>query len=187
MAVLWRVFPWEAGAKAGAPYSASYVSPLQGSGRFDLPGRSAGVVYLAETPEHAVAESIQGFRNQLLDADDLLRWGRPLALARIELDDQVRRRVADLCDPAVLADYGIGPDRVSARERAATQAIALDLLERGHVGLRWWSAFIGEWHTVVLFRDRIAPGDVAYGAPEPLALDHPAVRDAAGVLDIDLP
>ena len=43
----WRVFPWDAAAKPGEPFSSSYVYPNQGSGRFDL--RDVPVLYLAET------------------------------------------------------------------------------------------------------------------------------------------
>jgi hypothetical protein len=43
-----------------------------------LPAVPGGVLYLAETPEHAVAEAIQHYRGQWLDAADLIVAGHPL-------------------------------------------------------------------------------------------------------------
>lgn len=55
---------------------------------------------------------------------------------------------------------------------------------RGHAGLRWWSAFWGEWHTTVLFRDRIPADAITYGVPLPLGIAMPPVVEAARLLDI---
>jgi len=62
----WRVFPWDPNAKLGEPFSPSYIHPNQGSGRFDVAGTL--VVYLAETAVHAVAEKLQRFRGQKINA-----------------------------------------------------------------------------------------------------------------------
>jgi hypothetical protein len=70
------------------------------------------------------------------------------------------------------------------RDRARTQKIATTLQERGHTGLRWWSAFWGEWHTVVLFRDSAPSDALTYGQPEPVDITMPLVRNAARLLDI---
>ncbi|MET0396684.1 MAG: RES family NAD+ phosphorylase [Longimicrobiaceae bacterium] len=178
----WRVFPWDPAAPPGEPFSASFVPGGQGSGRFDvLPGR---VLYLAESPEHAVAEKIQRFRAHELEPWDLTEFGRALALVPVELAPAPAARVADLCDPAVLLEHGVRPDQVAARSRDTTRAIAAGLHARGLAGLRWWSAMWGEWHAVTLFLDRLAEGDLRWGKPEPLSLDHPAVREAADALMI---
>ncbi|HEX8694664.1 MAG TPA: RES family NAD+ phosphorylase [Longimicrobium sp.] len=187
--VLWRVFPWDPLAAEGERFSAAFVPAGQGSGRFDLPGRSSGVLYLAETPEHAVGELIQRFRNQPapLDAADLVVAGHTLALVRVSVAPAVAGRVADLCDPGLLARHGIRPDDTAARRRATSQEVAAGLHAEGYVGLRWWSAFFGEWHTVVLFRERAGAGALAYAAPTALGLAHPAVVEAARSLDVPLP
>ncbi|HEX8241997.1 MAG TPA: RES family NAD+ phosphorylase [Longimicrobium sp.] len=185
---LWRVFPWDPGAAEGERFSAAFVPGGQGRGRFDLPGEAAGVLYLAESPEHAVAELIQRYRNQPapLEPADLTAYGHALALVEVTVRARVAERIADLCDPEVLARHAIAPDRTAARDRAASQSIAAGLHAGGYAGLRWWSAFFGEWHTVVLFRGRLAAGDLRYAGPARLSVDDSAVREAARSLDVPL-
>jgi hypothetical protein len=158
---------------------------VQGQGRFDLPGAPGGVLYLAESPDHAVGERIQAFRGQRLEAADLRIEGKPLAIVPFELPEPLRSDLVDLCDPGTLARLDLGPDRIAARDRGTTRAIASRLHAEGAAGLRWWSAFFGEWHSVVLFRDRVdvppEPGD-----PQALALDHPAVVEAARALGVGI-
>ncbi|HEU0077266.1 MAG TPA: RES family NAD+ phosphorylase [Longimicrobiaceae bacterium] len=181
----WRVFPWDPEAAAGERFSPSYVPPGQGKGRFDLPGVPGGVLYLAETPEHAVAELVQHFRGQDLDDADLLAAGRRLALVAVALPEPVRESVLDLCDPGELARLGVRPDETASRDRGATQRISAAVHAAGHAGLRWWSAFSGDWHTALLFRDRI-PDPLSFDTPEPLTLQHPALREAARALGIEV-
>lgn len=138
---------------------------------------------MAESPEHAVAEMIQHYRGQILDAADLCVAGRPLALARITIDDDVMAGVADLCDAAVLSRLGIQPDETASSNRRTTQRIAAQLYAGGHSGLRWWSALTGDRHMLVLFRDRTKT-HLRFGAPEPLTLPHVAVIEATRALGI---
>jgi len=177
------VFPWDPDAPDTERFSPTYVPPTQGTGRFDLSGLGGGVLYLAETPEHAVAEMIQHYRGQVLDGADLRIAGHPLALVEVTLPARVRHGVIDLCDPEILVRLGARPDETASNHRKVTQRIAAQVHRVGHAGLRWWSALTGDWHTVVLFLDRLDPGP-AYGAPEPLTIDHPAVAEAARVLGI---
>lgn len=90
--------------------------------------------------------------------------------------------LVDLCDPSELLRHGLRPDQTASRDRRVTQIIATTLHAAGHAGLRWWSALFGDWHTVVLFRD--LAGDLEFGAPEPLSLEHAAVREAMRALGI---
>ena len=62
-----------------------------------------------------------------------------------------------------------------------TQPIARAAWKAGHHGLRWWSSFWGEWHTVVLFTKRLS-GTLGFGEPGVLTVDHPAVTEAASLL-----
>jgi len=62
-----------------------------------------------------------------------------------------------------------------------TQPVAESAWEAGHGGLRWWSAFGGGPHTVVLFMDRME-GRVTFGASEPLTLESAPLRTAAADL-----
>lgn len=158
----------------------------QGSGRFDVPASPRGVVYFAETPEHAVAEMIQQFRNhpEPVTTEDLTRWGQRLALVRATLDRTMWQKMADLCNPDTLTSLGLTAELAAYRDRRRTQTIAVDLYDKRYAGLRWWSAFWGEWHSVILFQERLRTGAVTYG--EPIALDagSAVVREAAALLDI---
>jgi hypothetical protein len=180
---VWRVFPWDPEAPAGARFSPGHVPPTQGQGRFDLPGSPGGVLYAAETPEHAVAEMIQQYRGQRLAGADLRVAGRDLALVDLVLAARVRERIVDLCDPEALLRLGIRPDATASNHRKVTQRIAAEICAAKHAGLRWWSALTGDWHTIVWFTGRLEP-EPAYGRPEVLAIDHPAVKAAARALGI---
>ena len=180
---LWRVFPWDPKARLGEPFSPSYQPATQGTGRFDLPGQSSGVIYTAEAPEHAIGERIQFFRGQVLDDSDLVVMGKALAISSAMLPQEVRDKLADLCDPHLLVRLRTGPDDIAARARRTTQRVAQAVFASGRSGLRWWSAFFGEWHTVVLFRERLtAPLD--WSSPEPLSLGDDRLREAAQLLGI---
>lgn len=178
----WRVFPWDPQAKPGEPFSPSYVYPNQGSGRFDL--RDTPVLYLAESAVHAVAEKLQRFRGQRIDRYDLIESGRQLALVECRVAAAVREKIADLCDPATLAQHDIAPDVLASRDITRTQGLAKALYADGYRGLRWWSALSGDWHTLVLFLARAGAAQLEYGEPEPLTLAHPAVRDACEALGL---
>jgi hypothetical protein len=183
---LWRVFPWDPRAGPGAPFSPSHLPPQSGQGRFDLPPRAgASTWYFAEHPDHAVAERIQDLRNRTLFEEALFERGRRLALVSVHVGGEVGP--VDLCDPVQLARRDIAPDRLAYRDPEVTRGIAADLHADPHVtGLRWWSAFFGEWHTVALFSDRVRAADLVFGEPDPLHLDTPAVMAAAAALAIEV-
>jgi hypothetical protein len=100
----------------------------------------------------------------------------------VEISTPTRKSIADLCDPKALRSLGIAPDRVAARDREATQAIAAMVAETGASGLRWWSAFFGEWHTLALFVDRLEPDAIAFGAPRVIEPGDPALAGALTAL-----
>lgn len=181
---LWRAFPWDPGAAEGQRFSAVFVPPSRGVGRFDLPGDTAGVLYLAESPAHAIAEKIQDLRNQQLTRQDLAEGGHPYALSELTMEGITPERIADLCDAEVLHRLGISPDQTSARNRTITQQIALRVRNAGFAGLRWWSVFFGEWHTVVLFKpDSVR---VRFGEPHPLLPGDAHLAEAARALAIEV-
>jgi hypothetical protein len=86
---LWRVFPWDPAAERGAPFSPEYVVPAhrQTKGRFDL--GTSPVIYLAESPEHAVAELLRPFTGRRLSEPQLFGAGHRLALVEVSLDSAV--------------------------------------------------------------------------------------------------
>lgn len=186
MAHYWRVFPWDETAARGEPFSPSHVPATTGRGRFDLPVHRSPVLYVAETGEHAVAEALQPWRNRPLLPAHLKRAGYPLALVRIGIPETLAPSVVDLCDPTTLVTHSVGPDRVASRRREVTQSIAHDLWDAGHTGLRWWSAFHGDWHGVVLFTRRLA-AHLTFDEARRLDLETSEVRSAAGALGMRLP
>lgn len=183
--VLWRVFPWNAAARPGEPFSAEHLRGGQTSGRFDLNDRPP-VRYLAASPVHAVAEKLQRYRGRSIGPAHLDEWGCPLALVSVTVPDEIGAAIADLTDPATLVRLGIGPDRVASGSRSVTQAIARAIHQAGHAGLRWWSALDGDWHAVVLFRDAASDDRLVFGTPERLTLEHLSVREAAMRLGVAL-
>jgi hypothetical protein len=175
----WRVFPWDPAAGPGAPFSPEYVVPAerQTRGRFDL--GTTPVLYLAESPEHAVAEMLRPFTGRPLQRPHLLGAGRQLALVGVDLAPAVVTRLADLTDPAILLRYSIHPDALASRSRATTQAISRSLFDEGLSGFRWWSALHGDWHALLIFLSRVEGGEIAHASPEHLTPEHPAVTAAA--------
>lgn len=185
MAVFWRVFPWNPEVGEGRLFSPSYVPPTTGRGRFDLPVACSPVLYVAESPEHAVAEAIQPWRNRPLREAHLRRAGHPLALVGVQLRRTEAAELVDLCDPNSLRRLGVAPDEIASRHRRTTQPIAASVWDSGDVGLRWWSSFWGDWHGVVLFTARLRRR-IRFGRPEVLSGDTPAVREAAAALGMPL-
>jgi hypothetical protein len=186
MPSLWRVFPWDPRARAGGPYSPAYLPAQSGQGRFDLPLQgTASSWYFAETPEHAVGEKIQDLRGQSLMDEFLLERGYRLALCSVELSDGVP--IADFCISSHLMERDVLPDRLAYRDRDVTRAIVRRLREADpHLaGFRWWSALFGEWHTRVLFSDRLPANVLSFGEPEYLIPESPAVVGACGWLGIE--
>ncbi|MDQ3606027.1 MAG: RES family NAD+ phosphorylase [Gemmatimonadota bacterium] len=175
---LWRVFPWDRRALPGQAYSPASVAPRQkqGGGRFDLP-ELISALYLAETPEHGYAEFLQDFRTQILTRAHLKRNWHPLAHVSVDVPLEVFHSLPDLADPETLQRYDIRPDVLSLPRphRRTTQAIARQIWDDSQAGLRWWSAFHGEWHTTVLFTERVPLDLLNFGTPTVATLRDPAV------------
>lgn len=134
-----------------------------------------------------MGEKIQRYRGRPIRARHLTEYGRPLALVQVSLSPRVGPLIADLCNADVLRRHEIQPDRTAFRDVRTTQAIARVLHQGGSSGLRWWSAFFGEWHTVVLFADRISAKDLIFGPPLPIALESPVLVQAAEATGVRIP
>jgi hypothetical protein len=194
--VLWRAFPWDREAPEGGPFSVRSVAPphMQNYGRFDLNGRPS-VLYLAQTPAHAVAEVLRGLKRNPADPlrhrlspGDLTGAGHPRAVVPVRLPARLADRVPDFGCGETLERFGVRADELSSRERRVTQAAARRIHRHadGVPGFCWWSAFHGDWHVLLLFLDRAGLDVLEWGAPEILTVDHPAVREAAEVLGLDV-
>jgi len=194
---LWRVFPWDEAAPDGAPYSPRSVAPAhyQNYGRFDLQGNPL-VLYLAETPAHAVAEVLRGrmrdpardpaVRHSLTNGD-LVVSGFRLALVDVSLPSMIANRVPDTGAGAILERFGIRADQLSSRLRGVTQGAARRIHAHSDAvpGFVWSSRFGGDWHVVLLFLDRVSLDELHFGSPDLLRLAHPAVLEAAAILHLD--
>jgi hypothetical protein len=190
----WRVFPWDAAAAPGEPYTPQYVLPagVQTGGRFDL--SDVPTLYVAlENPAHALAEVLQSLRGKRLIRPGHLRRkarGRPgiyypLALVETWLPGDVYDRMPDLGEPENLVRFTVRPDDLSSRDRPVTQRISRRLHdEHGLAGFRWWSAFGGEWHVAILYMDRVDRFRIHYELPAALDISHPVVHAAAAALRI---
>lgn len=181
---LWRVFPWDPEARDQDRFSPSHVAAPTGRGRFDLPRDVSNVLYVAQSPDHAVAEMIQPWRGKRISAAHLVRASLPLALVCLTVDTD-GLRIADLCDPEVLRQTGVEPDRSASRLRDITQPLARKVWDGGFSGLRWWSSFWGDWHTYILFAARMAER-ISFGEPQPLGIRDSAVSGAAELLGIEV-
>jgi hypothetical protein len=175
--------PLAAGAEADEAGGPLWFPRLQqGGGRHDNPDLY-GCLYLAEEPVSAVAEMLAPFRGtgRLLPSM-LVRYGNPLALAALELDDD--RAAVDLDQPSTLSAAGLRPSLVATRKRAITQRQAAELHESepAAVGIRWWSTLEATWINWTLF-DRAAPG-LELGELRELTAEDPAVLEAAALLGL---
>lgn len=174
---LYRCFAWRREARADASDGPLWFPRMfQGEGRHDNPD-AYGCLYLSDRPGSCIVEQLAAFRGQRLTAAILRRRGLPLALARLELDDE--SPLIDLDDPAVLRRERLRPSQVATRRRSTTQPQALELYRRhpASAGLRWWSTWEALWVNVTLF-DRAAAA-LRVGEVTELTLDHPNLLEAA--------
>lgn len=181
--ILWRVLPWDPSAPLGGPGHALWVPrEYQGSGRHDAPDRY-GCLYLAEAAVSAVAEMLAPFRGTGdLHPDLLVRSGRQLALAELELADGAT--LVDLDEPTVLVDESLRPSVVATNQRSVTQAYAVAQFERHSeaAGLRWWSTLEASWIQITLFDRTI--GELRVHRVQKLSVDDATVTAAATYLGL---
>jgi hypothetical protein len=180
--VLFRLFPWIQGAPITEIGGALYVPHLdQGAGRHDNPD-AFGALYVSRLPVSPVAERLRNLLGRSVTDQDLVREGARLSL--VAIDDRALERLIDLDDPRNLLTRGLRPSRVATRNREDTQPIALALYREGVDGFEWWSTIEASWINVTLFEDRVTDRLTLAGEPEPLTLDHPAVREAAEAVGV---
>ncbi|MFN2468815.1 MAG: RES domain-containing protein [Gaiellaceae bacterium] len=180
--ILHRCFAWARRAGLSDPDGPLWFPRVfQGEGRHDNP-ETYGCLYLTDREVSGVVEQLARFRGQRLLDSMLVRRGRPLALAAIELPDAAE--LVDLDEPSVLAANELRPSLVATRVREVTQpqALALHGRHRGAAGLRWWSVYESLWANVTLF-DRAAP-QLRLEGVRALAEDDPAVQQAAELLGL---
>lgn len=178
MAALFRVLPYLDSAAPGEPGHPLYVPAATGANRIDNPG-VFDPLYLGDDPRCAVAEAFgwaPRWSAGLLRGTPTLP-GSVRALATFDLP--AAAAVCNLDDAERLVALGLRPSRVVTRDRATTQAWALELFESGaYAGARWWSYYDPDWGSVGLWdTSALAVTDVAV-----LTVDHPAFSAAAEAL-----
>ncbi|HEX5983791.1 MAG TPA: RES family NAD+ phosphorylase [Solirubrobacterales bacterium] len=182
---LWRALPLDKSATAREAGGALWFPRLQqGGGRHDNPDLY-GCLYVAEEPVSAVAELLAPFRGtgKLLPSM-LVRYGKPLSLTALELEDGAT--VVDLDEPSTLIATGLRPSLVATRKRTVTQRQAAEVYESHPqaVAIRWWSTLESSWINWTLF-DR-AEGELQVGEITQLSVEHPVVHEAADLLGLAL-
>src|SRR5450755_4328624 len=153
----YRVFPHLPEATWGAAGHAMHAD-RQGSGRLDNPGHYR-IWYLTLEPGGAVAETF----------GDIGEWdsgmfefppipGSRRALATYLLDDNIP--LLNLDDAWNLYTRGLRPTQIIARNRAATQAWALNVYNerngrgtRTWHGITWWSYHRPQWRILGYWGD----------------------------------
>jgi hypothetical protein len=181
---LYRAFPWDPPASDTEPGGALYVPRQdQGFGRHDNPDLF-GTMYLSRAQAAAAAEVLRMLRVTELRDADLRIEGATIALVAFAEPDGLD--LVDLDDPRTLVARSLRPSGVATRDRDRTQAVSTGLFNDGHAGFEWWSTIEASWINVTLFAERAAGRLRLAGEPEPLTLDHPAVRDAAEAVGVVL-
>jgi hypothetical protein len=183
---LWRALALDRAAAPDQPGGALWFPrPQQGAGRHDNPD-IYGCLYVSEDPVSAAAEMLAPFRGtgNLLPSM-LVRFGRQLALASLELPDEAA--TIDLDDPTTLSAEGLRPSRVATRHRTVTQRYAAELhaARPDAIGIRWWSTLESSWINWTLF-DRTAKA-LRLGEVRTLTITDPAVQEAADFLGLRAP
>lgn len=180
--MLYRLFPSLRDADPAQPGGALFVPRLdQGRGRHDNP-EEYGALYLSRSKISPVAELLRDYVGRPVEVTRLLREGSPLSLASI--DDP--EALLDLDDPRNLVARKLRPSGVATRDRHSTQPMALAIYDEGVAGFEWWSTIEASWINVTLFEERVADRLTLVGDPEPLTLEHPAVREAADLVGVRL-
>lgn len=179
--LLYRVYGSIPGARRGAPGSPSYLHRPQSKGRWDNPSLYDGW-YLARSAEGAVAETFGNLAtwSAAMFERPYLPGGR-LTLGVFEVPDEVA--ICDLDDAATLVRLGMRPSQVVIRDPSYTRRRAADIFaEDRWAGIGWWSFHRPNWSNVLLWSTPAAPAPLRHVADEGLALDHPALVEAARAL-----
>ena len=142
------------------------------------------MLYLATHALAAVAERFQGFRGRSIGPEHLrvgpLGEGSAYALAAYRASAGSE---CDLDHPEPLVERGLVPSDIATHDRTITQAWALALFsEERWMGVRYWSALEAKWPVV----GRWDWSDLLVLGVEPLTTAHPAVREAADFLAVEL-
>lgn len=183
--MLFRFFPYHPDAHPRSEGGALFVPrSLQGRGRHDGPD-AYGALYAARDRASVVAEHLRRYQRQVVEPPDLW-WAPGLPYGLAALSDSALPALLDLDDPENLAARKLRPSGVATARRKGTQRWARALHGEKVIGFEWWSTIEASWINVTLFAERAVHRLELAAEPEPLGLDHPAVREAADVVGVSL-
>lgn len=138
------------------------------------------MLYLADTPEAAVAEVFGRYpewRSAIFDVPP----GAPRNARRALFTYRGEPRICDLDDSRRLVECGLRPSRVVTRDRSVTQEWARAIYEREAAdgarefsGLSWWSDDNPDWSSIGLWDLDLIVEDA-----EVLTLDSLIVQETA--------
>jgi hypothetical protein len=184
--LVYRIFTESAGAHPGEPGHHSYIPHMQTTGRWDN-ANEYGLIYLAQSPEGAVAEVFGELPQWGPTMFDVPHLGGRRALATFSMPDDLP--ILDLDDAQTLVEQHLRPTQVVIRNPAFTQTFALRAFrehtaagERRYAGIRWWSFWRPQWAVLALWVQPGEPYPLQLQGIDQLTLDHAAVRDAAKAL-----
>ncbi len=179
--ILYRCFAWNERARPDQPDSPLWFPRVfQGDGRHDNPD-VYGCLYLSDREASGVVEQLARFRGQRLIDALLVRRGHRLAVAAIDVPNDVE--LVDLDDPATLRRRRLRPSHVATRDRSITQPQALAAYrETDAAGIRWWSIHESLWANYTVFDRAVARLRVQ--DVRPLTVDDPAVAEATDFLGL---
>lgn len=189
--LVYRVFFYDPSAKAGHSGHPQHLHRPQGKGRWDNPDLYDSW-YLARSPEGAIGESFGNLERWSSAMFDTGTPGLRRALATFSVPDELA--VFDFDDATNLRSIGMRPSEVVIRNTPVTQRRAAAVFgELGPDGsrrwqaLQWWSYQHPRWTNLMLWSTAEAPAPISLASVDPLALDSPAVVEAAEVLRRPLP
>jgi RES domain-containing protein len=136
--------------------------------RFTPPGGRFGVLYVALAPATAIAELRR--RAEQLGVPTSALAPRAMLTLAVRL-----RRVLDLGDADVRAEWGLDEAALAADDHTRCQEVALAARADGYEAIRYPSAALeAAGDNLAIFADRLHPGsDVRVVRSEPLPLDAP--------------
>jgi hypothetical protein len=180
---VYRVLAHDPTAAPTEPGGVLYIPP-QGGGRADNP-QTYKVRYVGDSPAGACAEAFNYGAYRQIWSEGMLRGIPALpnsrrVLAWYDLPDTLLP-ICDLDDPNELLAQELRPSTVITRDYQVSQAWALRLFDAHRwSGVRWWSYHDARWASMAIWDYLL----VAQHGVEELTLRHPALQEAAHVLQI---
>jgi len=178
---LYRVLLHDPEAVPAEPGGLLYL-PAQGGGRIDNPTHY-NVLYVGDSPAGVCAEVFYRGAHRIKWTASMLPLRRYphliRSLAWYELADTAP--ICNIDDPKTLLEFDLRPSQIITRDYTQSQAWALRLFQTDRfIGTSWWSFNDARWKSAGLWQT----DDIANMGVDVLTIDHPALAEAASVLDV---